>query len=335
MTSLTERYLEVALRGIPDRERADLEGELRSSIADAVEDRVASGEDREAAERTVLEGLGNPGRLAAEYGGGPFFLIGPELYPVWKQVLLRLVSIVVPVVLVIQVAAQLYGGNDYAGALIEGIGAAVMVGVQLAFWVTLVFAFLERADLAREAREEIASATGRWTVAMLPEPAPDRMSAGETVGEVLTTLITIGGLLFLRDLGSVTDAGGDPIPFFSPALTDVWFPALIGVLVVLAILQVAVYVVGRWTMALATGNALLQVAFAVPIVVLALTGTLVNPAFAAEIGWPELAEGDGLVMLAVAAGVTLVSGWEIVDAFRRARRAQQRIPLSGAAPSAH
>jgi hypothetical protein len=335
MTSLTERYLEVALRGIPERERGDVEGELRSSIADAVEDRVASGEDRAEAERTVLEGLGNPGRLAAEYGGGPLFLIGPELYLVWKQVLLRLVAIVVPIVLVVQVAAQLYGGNDYAGAVIEGIGAAVLVGVQLAFWVTLVFAFLERADSAREARDEIASATGRWTVEMLPEPSADRMSAGETVGEVLTTLITIGGLLFLRDLGGVTDAGGNPIPFFDPALTDVWFPLLIVILVVLAVLQVTVYVVGRWTMPLAIGNALLQVAFAVPIVVLALNGTLVNPAFAAEIGWPELAESDGVVMLAVAAGVTVVSGWEVVDAFRRARRAQRRMPLSGTAPSAN
>ena len=80
MTSLTERYLGAALRGIPESQRTDVEGELRSSITDAVEDRVSAGEDRVAAERAVLEGLGNPARLAAEYAGQPLHLIGPELY---------------------------------------------------------------------------------------------------------------------------------------------------------------------------------------------------------------------------------------------------------------
>ena len=49
--------------------------------------------------------------------------------------------------------------------------------------------------------------------------------------------------------------------------------------------------------------------------------------------WKELL--SGIVMLAVAAGTTLVSGWEIVDAFRRARRAQRRAIVPGAAPTAN
>jgi hypothetical protein len=334
MTSLTERYLEAALRGIPEKQRTDVEGELRSSIADAVEDRAAAGEDRAAAEKAVLEGLGNPVRLASEYAGRPLHLIGPELYLVWRHLLVRLVAIVVPIVLVIQIAAQLYAEAGYADAVITGIGAAIMVGIQLAFWITVVFAFIERADAARDAREQITGASARWTVDMLPEPAAERPSAGETVGEVLTTLITIGGLLFFRDLGSVTDASGTPIPLFDPGLTTFWFPAFIAILAALAVLQVVVYVAGRWTIPLAIGHAALQLAFAVPVVVLALNGSVVNPAFAAELGWPPLAEEKGSVMLVLAATVTLVSGWEIIDAFRRARRAHRAAPARGAASSA-
>jgi hypothetical protein len=335
MTSLTERYLDAALRGIPEKQRADVEGELRSSIADAVEDRIAAGEDPAAAETNVLEGLGNPVRLASEYAGRPLHLIGPELYLVWRHLLVRLAAIVVPIVLIIQIAAQLYAEASYADAMVAGIGTAIMVGIQLAFWVTVVFAFIERADAARDARDEITGATGRWTVDMLPEPAADRMGAGETVGEVLTTLITIGALLFFRDIGSVTDASGDPIALFDPALTTLWFPAFIAILAALGVLQVVVYFVGRWTTPLAIGNAALQVAFAVPVFVLALSGSIINSAFAAEIGWPPLAEGNGPVMLVVAASVTLVSGWEIIDAFRRARRAQRRAaPARGTVSSA-
>jgi hypothetical protein len=101
---------------------------------------------------------------------------------------------------------------------------------------------------------------------------------------VRQTLITIGVLLFLRDIGSVTDASGNPISLFDPALTTLWFPAFIAILAALGVLQVVVYVVGPWTMPLAIGNAALQVACAVPVVVLALSGGIINPAFAAEIG---------------------------------------------------
>ena len=172
MTSLTERYLAAALRGIPERQRSDVEGELLSSITDAVEDRVAAGEDRVTAEKAVLEGLGNPAHLAAEYAGRPLHLIGPELYLVWRHVLVRLAAVVVPVVLAVLTGVELMNGAGYVRALLEGIGGALTVGVHLAFWVTLVFAFIERADAARETRTEIVGAAGRWTVDMLPSRVP-------------------------------------------------------------------------------------------------------------------------------------------------------------------
>lgn len=329
MTSLTERYLAAALRGIPERQRSDVEGELRSSITDAVEDRVAAGEDRVAAEKAVLEGLGNPARLAAEYAGRPLHLIGPELFLVWRHVLTRLAAVVVPIVLVVITAVELMAGAGYPGALIEGIGVALSTGVQLAFWVTLVFAFIERADAARDARREIVGASGSWTVDMLPDPTTERVSVGDMVGELFSTLLMIGGLLFLRDVGWARGPNGDVISLFDPALTDFWFPVLIAILAALAVVQVVVYMVGRWTIPLAIGFTVLEVAFAVPIIVLALNGTLINPAFAAEIGWPPLAERDGIVMLAIAAVATLVTAWEIFDAFRRALRPPRAQAIAG------
>ena len=329
MISLTERYLAAALRGIPESQRTDVEGELRSSIVDAIEDRLAAGEDRAAAEKAVLEGLGNPAKLAAEYAGRPNYLIGPELFLVYRHVLTRLAAVVLPIVLVVLTVVELIGGTGYVSALVEGIVGTVTIGVQLAFWVTVVFAFLERAEATRDARTEIVAATGRWTVDMLPEPAADRVSVGDTVGEIISNLIAIGGLLFLRNLSSVTDADGTVVPLFHPALTDFWFPVLIGILVALAVYQVIVYLVGRWTIPLAIGFTVLEVAFALPVIAFALSGTLINPAFAAEIGWPPLAEQDGPVMIVIAIGTTLVTAWEIFDAFRRARRAPRAQPIAG------
>ena len=123
---------------------------------------------------------------------------------------------------------------------------------------------------------------------------------GETVGEVLTTLLSIGGLLVLRDTAWFTDAAAARIAVLDPALSVFWVPALITVLMALAGLRIVVYLVGRWTMPLAVSHAALQVAIAAPLVALALGGSLIDPRFAAQLGRPELARGDGPVMLILA-----------------------------------
>jgi hypothetical protein len=139
----------------------------------------------------------------------------------------------------------------------------------------------------------------------------------------VTLGISIGGLLYLRDWSWVSDASGDPIPLFNPALWDFWFPVIIAVLGLQAIFQIVKLVIGRWTVGLAIVNAVLLSAVAIPFAVLALTGELINPAFADAIGCPQLAEGDSVAMLAVAAVSILVNGWEIVSGFRLARRRPQ------------
>jgi hypothetical protein len=321
MTELIERYLAVAVRGIPEAQRADVDGELRSSIADAVEDRVQGGEDRTAAEKAVLEGLGDPVRLAAGIVGRPLHLIGPDLFVEYRGLLLVLLGIVMPIVGIAQAAISLADGNNLIGALLAGVGGAWTVGLHIFFWVTMAFALVERVDAMREAKDEISGAARRWTVDRLPELPTVRVTAGDTVGEVVTTALSIGGIVFLSSAVWFTDASGGPIPLFNPAVWGFWMPALIAVLVALAGLQVVIFLAGRWTMPLAVVHAMLQLAFTVPAAALALTGTLINPAFADALGWPPLADGRGPAMLALAAGALAVTAWEIFDGFRRARRA--------------
>jgi hypothetical protein len=324
MTELTERYLAAALRGIPERQRADVERELRSSIADAVEDRASSGQERGTAEREVLNGLGDPTRLAAGIAGRPLHLIGPDLFVEYRQLLVMLLSIVMPIVGIVQLGVAIASGETFIGALLAGAAGAWTVGVHLFFWITIVFAAMERFDAMRDAREGIAAASGTWNVDRLPALPKDRVTASETVGEVLTTILTIGGILFLNSVAWFSDEAGEIITLFNPDLWSLWMPLFIVVFAGLAVVQVLAFLVGRWTIPLAVGYTVLDLAFAVPVIVLALSGSLINPAFAEALGWPPLAEGDGPVMIAVAVVTALVTGWEIIDAFRRARRADTR-----------
>ena len=264
-------------------------------------------------------------RLAAGIAGRPLHLIGPDLFVEYRQLLVMLLSIVMPIVGIVQAAVALAGGDDYIGALIAGIGGAWTVGLHIFFWVTITFAVVERVDAVREARDEITGAAGRWTVDRLPA-LPGRPHERERRGRggaSATALVDRRPPLPQRRR-LVHRCGRRPHPAPQPRPVELLVPALIAILAALGGLQIVVFLVGRWTMPLAAANAVLQVAFTVPVVVLALTGSLINPAFADALGWPPLAEGRGPVMLALAAGALLVTAWEIYDAFRRARRADAR-----------
>lgn len=331
-SSLTERYLDAALRGVPAKQRDDVARELRSSVAEAVEDRVAAGEDPVAAETSVLEDLGDPTRFAAGITGRPLHLIGPDLFVEYRRLLTMLLSISLPIVGLVQLGVALSKGDDFIGAIIAGLGGAWMVGIHIFFWVTATFAAFERFDAMRDARDEITGAAASWTVDRLPPLERDRVSAGETVGEVVTILITLGGLLFVNGVLRLTDASGAVIPFLNPDLPSWWVPFLVGALLVLAGISVVVFFVGRWTVPLAIACAVADLAFAIPLIAVSLAGFLVNPAFAEAIGWPPLADGNGVAMISLALTIGAVTTWEIVGAFRRALRA--RTPAAGAAASA-
>jgi hypothetical protein len=318
MTSLTDQYLAAALRHLPQKKRADVERELRSSIGDATDDRVAGGEAPELAERAVLEGLGDPARLAAGISGRPMYLIGPELFLNYRRLLTTLLAIVVPIVSAVVAAIEIARGGGFDDGIAVAISTAINVAIQTAFWVTLTFVLIERAEVGKRAGEQ--SGTTRWTVDDLPKLAVDRVSVSDTVGEIVTLLITIGGLLLLRGLTWTDASTGQQIPLLAPELANIWAPALIAVLVVLVVFRLALHVAGRWTMPLATIHAVLELAFALPVIYLALNGLLINPAFAASVGYPPLAENDGLVMIGIAIGTTLVTAWEIFDGFRLALR---------------
>ena len=70
-TSLTERYVDAAMRTVPDRQRADLGAELRASIADQIDARVDDGEPHDIAERAVLTDSATPTSWRRATPSGP------------------------------------------------------------------------------------------------------------------------------------------------------------------------------------------------------------------------------------------------------------------------
>ena len=312
MSELTDRYVGATLRTIPDKQKADIEAELRASIDDAIEARVADGEGVGSAERQVLTDLGDPDRLAADYTDRPTYLIGPDHFFDYKRLVTTLLVTVVPIVMVVIGVIQVIGGGDAADVFGDVIGVGVSLVVHVVFWTTLVFYLIERSD-------EKPPASG-WSLSDLPSASSaGQIELGDAIGSVVVLVFAIAALIFSRTVSPVTDSDGSAVPIFAPAMWDFWIPFLVGVLLAEVVFELVKYRVGRWTWPLASVNLALNVAFAAPAIYLLATDQLLNPAFFDELGWATPVAGTIGVTIAIAA-IAAVALWDIVDGFRKARR---------------
>jgi hypothetical protein len=313
MTSLTDRYLAATQRSVPAARREEIATELRASIEDMIEGRTAEGRDSATAEREVLTELGNPAQLAARYTDRRLQLIGPTYYLAWERLLKVLLSFVPALVGLLVGLVEATDGGNPAESVGAGISAALQVVVHIAFWVTLVFAMIERTNTALNLPE--------WTIDQLPEVRADRQITLTDTAVAIGWLVLVIAYLPLQHFHSFVPASdGGNLPILDPALWSFWLPVLIAVLVATVGLEIAKYRAGRWTWPLVAVNAVLDLAFVVPAVWLLLTDRLLNPEFVARFEW--LGEGDNLDTAATVAvvGTILIVFWDIVDSVVKAYR---------------
>ncbi len=318
-TTLTERYVDAAMRTVPERQRADLAAELRASIDDQVEARVADGQDRAAAERAVLIDLGDPEKLAADYTDRPLHLIGPRYYLAWWR-LTKLLWAIVPACAAFGVAlGQTLAGADFGEIIASVVSVVLGVVVHIGFWTTLVFFIVERT-----AKGSDVGFVGDWTPESLPEPRDRGAGLTDLVASLVFLAVAAGAILWDRFVGFVLVAEtGERMPFLAPSLWPWWIGALFVLMVLEALLAISVYAKGRWDIGSATVNLCLNLAIALPAVWLLMNEQLVNPGFFdAVIAAGSVETVRGVVLTLTGFGIVAVAAWDAVDAFVKARRAR-------------
>ncbi|MCV0336431.1 permease prefix domain 1-containing protein [Microbacterium sp.] len=325
--TLTERYISATIRSLRPDAQADVRAELEASIADAIEARVEQGEAPESVERAVLTELGDPGILAAGYADRPLYLIGPRFYLTWWR-LLKLLLIIVPVCVLGGVALGQTISNAPVGEIIStsilATGGAIL---HICFWTTLVFVILERSNST--------TAIEKWDLDQLPEPTEKGVGRSELIASLVFLGIAIGSLLWDRFRGFVHVDGG-ALPILNPQLWPWGIGVLLLLIVAEAVFAVVLYRRGRWSTGLAVVNTVLAVAFLAWVLVLLLTGDLVNPEFLAQItaaGGEEFASGQAesadeggvfrILAVLLGFGIAVGVGWDIVDGWMKTWRARR------------
>ena len=309
--TLAERYVHAATRRLPEDQRADVGDELRGSIAD----RVASlrdehpGLSEEKAEYAALEELGDPDRLAAGYAGKSLQLIGPELFPAYVRVLKGVLAVLPLVVIVISIIEAIEG--ESVGAVIgKAAWMACSIAIHIAFWVTLTFALVERSSSPDKLQESLDV---EWTPDKLPDLPRGPRGSVELVSS-LVWLAIIGAAIIWQQFGSPI---GDNLPMLDPDLWSFWLPLILVLLVVEMFFELVKYRAGSWSPPLAWVNVALGAVFTAPIVYLAATDKLLNPAAVAEIqdGWSGFDPGTANTVVIVAALIIWVT--DSVDGWRK------------------
>ncbi|MBG0564292.1 permease prefix domain 1-containing protein [Actinoplanes aureus] len=314
MTTLIDRYVYTVLRRVPEQQRADIDRELRTSIEDAVEARVDGGSTRDAAIEQTLVELGDPDRLADGYADRPLYLIGPELYPHWRRLLTMLAWVVLPTAVTILAIFDAVEGAGFGEVIGGVIGNLLTIGVNLAFWVTAVFAVLERTGVGRaELRRNRA-----WSPDDLPSYEPGFLTVGQFAGSLLWPVLVIAALVLQQFTFS-------EVPVLDPDNWTFWWPYFIVVMILEGVYGVWLFRSHGWTHAATAANAVLGLLFAVPMIWLLATERFFNPEFIAMQDWGSvdpLSWLTGIVITIVALGTI----WDIIEVAIRAERARRGLP---------
>jgi hypothetical protein len=306
MTDLIDRYVHTVLRRVPEAQRTDIDRELRGAIDDAVDARLDGGASPEAAVEGALLELGDPRRLADGYADRPQYVIGPELYPIWRRLTLMLFSTVLPIVVAVSVVIRLLDHPAIGPVIGSAVGTALTTSVHLGFWSTLVFAVLERTGGGAGLRRP-------WTIADLPRYEPGAQTAGQLAATVVWAVLLIVALVLQQFTFSA-------VPLLDPANWSFWWPALIVVLVLEIGYAVWLYHRPAWSHTVTLVNAVLAVLFAAPAVWLLATHRFFNPEFLDRVG-----SGKSLDWLTTGtiAVIVLVAVWDIVDVALRTERSRR------------
>jgi hypothetical protein len=312
MTTLTDRYVTATLSRLPQARRADIERELRASIADAVDDRMAAGEEARAAEFAALSDLGDPARLAAGYADRPQYLVGPAYYLDYVRLLTTLGVIVLPIVAGAVILAHIINRTALGAAIGTTIGATITTGVHLFFWVTFVFVAMERGTL----RNPLPSQP--WTPDALPVGPPSKRARfGELIAATVATVLFVTALLISQQISPARDAAGEPISVIDPWLWDTGAIYVFVALVLAGLTTRYLRFYKRWQLPWAITSLLIDLTGAAALIWAGASAHLVNPAFATAVGWPpDAVEWTHRGMMIAGAAVVFTS---FADAFTRYR----------------
>lgn len=325
-TELMERYLYDVTRRLPEKQKKDIEKELRTLIEDMAEERRERGEEPEGIMEKVLEELGAPAKLAAKYRGEGEHLIGGEYYALYCQIL-KIVLLCVGagmalsalVSVIVTATTESMDGfiRSVQGGMID-LGTIPTALVQAFGWVTLVFFFMERNQVKIQKTKE------PWKVSGLPQIPYKKavISRGDSiVGIVFGVVFLVIFICVPEYLGFwIKNGNGEMIsvPLFNMHIWNRLLPLLVLSFGLGIVDDLVKLIVGQYNL-LVMGVSIVCTISSLAVTCYLFKGTvLFNPNFMQEISsvkGEDFLEKMGKYDIMVHWNTTLANGLKVTDIF--------------------
>ena len=243
---LIDRYVYEVGRYLPRKNRADIQVELRSLLIDTLEARV-EGEAGEEDVVALLKEFGPPAKVAASYRPESQYLVGPELFPIFRTVV-GIALLVMLVVHVVLFAVMLFTNPNPLKAL-DVFSGFIGSALSVLGTIVVVFYVLQYFDV------RLAKPSQEWDPRELPDvDVKDVINRGGTItGIVIEMVILVALLVFPTYIGVVVTPG-------TPILTDPVITSHIPLIVAALIAGLVVDIVLLWRWRWQPGTRLAKIA---------------------------------------------------------------------------
>lgn len=331
MTNLIETYIQEVTRRIPEKNRGDIALELKSTIEDMLPD-----EFTEEDVKGVLKKLGSPAALASGYLDRPMHLIGPRYYDVYMTLLKMVLPIAIVIALITMMATYFinYSGAEAAlsiliQVLVKGIVTIIEVGIQVFFWLTVVFAIIERTDKGKGI-EPLSMSLEKWTPDDLKNityiPKKKAITKLEVFGYLMWTAIWATLYFYASHLIGIYENNGNGLEFVTPTFNQEVLHSYWPIIVVLIGLEVAFalykLIKGQWTYKMAIFNTVVEVAATIIFLVIFINPNLFHGEFISkmsDIFSTSVPQFTNWIVVTVLCAVVIYAVISIYDGFKKAR----------------
>ena len=324
--NLIDIYIQEVTRRLPEKSREDIALELRSTIEDMLSDDYSEEEVKE-----VLEKLGSPATLASGYRDQPMHLIGPRYFDVYVTLLKMILPIAAVISLISMIATYFmnYGGEEAVMNVVlhimgEGIWRIIEVSMQVFFWVTLVFAILERTDKGKD-QNPLTTSLSKWTPDDLKNisyiPKKKAITKFEVFGGLMWTAIWATLYFYAEHLVGIYRGSETGLEFVVPVLNHEvllhYWPIVVVIIGCEIALSLYKLMKGQWTKSIAIFNMVVQVVGTVVFIVIFSNPDLLHPKFLAYIA--DFKQLETWAVGGVISIFIISAAFAVFDGFRKAK----------------
>ncbi|MFC4682540.1 hypothetical protein [Exiguobacterium sp. s149] len=314
-------YIDEVIRHVPPKRREEAAASVRQSIESALPEQPS-----EADVKRVLAEMGHPAVVAARYKEGQY-VIGPRFSPVYVTV----VKLVVPIVLAVVFFGLVFASMPtFSGPLMPTVGTFLTnmfdalwdVGIQLVFWITLIFFLIER-----YAPDNVPAPDMKWDVSKLKERVKGgRIGKFDAGFGLFWTVVWFGVYLNAERLLGIYESTSAGFAMITPIFNQSFLLEVILLFVTVILLQVVLgvwkWIKGHWTYALASFNLVYNLVSATFIIWMASSPQLFDSRFLnwLETNVPNGVNSFGWVFGLVVAITIVAAVFDSIDGFRKARK---------------